>query len=184
MKKCGFSLFGILIILSGLVSGQTNPKNQSRLPSSPKNIWKAELQIEGKGMVYILKSEAIYGGFNAGKKCIFLFGKNHMFINNAQTEAVKVFHDLCTTNAMQQFQFEINEVNNPDASAKGKMLNGNISFKKRQAVLADFRSSNVNGKKQNSILTKGDLKVNGFQFTPEAENLFTGKYTLTFISTN
>jgi hypothetical protein len=153
-------------------------------PAGKPVSWKAVLQIEGKGKTYSLTSEAIYGGHNAGNRNIFLFGKNHMFINKAEAEAMKVFQDLCTTNAMQQFQFEINGVNSLDASSKGKMMSGNINFKKRQAIQADLRSSTVNGKKQNSIQTKGDLKVNGFQFTPEAENLFTGKYTLTFISNN
>jgi len=153
-------------------------------PAGKTISWKAVLQLEGKGKTYSLSSEAIYGGYNPGSRNIFLFGKNHMFINNAEAEAMKVFQDLCTTNAMQQFQFEVNGVNNPEASAKGKMLAGNISFKKRQAIQADFRSSMANGKKQNTIQTKGDLKVNGFQFTPEAENLFTGKYTLTFLSSN
>ena len=146
--------------------------------------WKAVLQLEGKGKIYALTSEAIYGGYNPGIRNIYLFGKNHMFINKAEPEAMKVFQDLCTSNAMQQFQFEVNGLNSPNAGPKGKMVSGNINFKKRQPIQAEFKLTNSNGKKLNSIQSKGDLKANGFQFTPEAENLFTGKYTLTFLSNN
>jgi hypothetical protein len=153
-------------------------------PASAPNSWKAVLKLEGKGKIYTLTSEAIYGGHNSGNKNIFLFGKNHMFINKAEPEAMKVFQDLCTTNAMQQFQFEINGVNSAIAGAKTKTYTGNINFKKSQAIRADFSQVSIDGKKTNAIETKGDLKINGFSFTPEAEKLFTGKYTLTFLSNN
>jgi hypothetical protein len=153
-------------------------------PAAAPKSWKAVLKLEGKGKTYSLTSEAIYGGFNKGSHNIFLFGKNHMFINQEEAEAMKVFQDLCTTNAMQQFQFEINGVNSENAPAKGGIFSGNINFKKRQALKADFRLSTASGKKTSSIETKGDLKLNGFQFTEEAEKLFTGKYTLTFLSSN
>lgn len=173
LKKAATYLIPALFWLASAFTPAGNPVS-----------WKAVLQLEGKGKIYSFTSEAVYGGYNAGNRNIFLFGKNHMFINKAEPEAMKVFQDLCTTNAMQQFQFEVNGLNSANAGPKTKMLSGNISFKKRQAIQADFKSSSVNGKKQNTIQTKGDLKVNGFNFTPEAENLFTGKYTLTFLSSN
>jgi hypothetical protein len=153
-------------------------------PAAAPKSWKAVLKLEGKGKTYAFTSEAIYGGFNQGSNNIFLFGKNHMFINPEEAEAMKVFQDLCTTNAMQQFQFEINGVHSENAPAKGGKFSGNISFKKRQPVQAEFRPVISNGKKVSSIQTKGDLKTSGFQFTSEADNMFTGKYTLTFLSNN
>ena len=153
-------------------------------PAAAPKSWKAVLKLEGKGKSYSLTSDAIYGGFNSGIHNIFLFGKNHMFINREEAEAMKVFQDLCTTNAMQQFQFEISGVSSETAPAKGGIFSGNISFKKRQALKADFRLSTAGGKKTSIIETRGDLKQNGFQFTEEAEKLFTGKYTLTFLSSN
>jgi len=149
---------------------------------STVNSWKAILKIEGKGKTYSLTSEAIYGGYNSGNQNIFLFGKNHMFLNPTEQEAMKVFQDLCTSNAMQQFQFEMNGLSSATPTAKAKTCSGNINFKKRQATTASFRLVTLNGKKTASLETTGDLKANGFVFTPEAEKLFTGKYTLTFLS--
>jgi hypothetical protein len=148
------------------------------------NSWKAILKIEGKGKTYSLTSDAIYGGYNSGNRNIFLFGKNHMFLNSTEQEAMKVFQDLCTSNAMQQFQFEVNGLSSATPAAKAKICSGNINFKKRQATTASFRLVSLNGKKTASLETSGDLKANGFNFTPEAEKLFTGKYTLTFLSNN
>jgi hypothetical protein len=61
---------------------------------------------------------------------------------------------------------------------------GNISFKKRNPVKGLFRLNSVAGKKARLIETSGDLKALGFTMTPEAEKLFTGKFTLSFISNN
>ena len=153
-------------------------------PAPARDSWKAILKIEGKGKTYSLTSDAIYGGYNSGNRNIFLFGKNHMFLNSTEQEAMKVFQDLCTSNAMQQFQFEVNGLSSATPAAKAKIYSGNINFKKRQATTASFRLVSLNGKKTASLETTGDLKANGFNFTPEAEKLFTGKYTLTFLSNN
>ena len=56
--------------------------------------WKAVLKLEGKGKSYVLTSEAVYGGLQPENQKLFLFGKNHMFLNAAEPEASKVFHDL------------------------------------------------------------------------------------------
>lgn len=151
-------------------------------PATAPETWKAVLKLEGKNKSYSFTSEAVYGGYNQGMHNIYLFGKNHMFINREEAEAMKVFHDLCTTNAMQQFQFEINGLQTAGAPVKARTCGGNINFKKRQGINADFQLITVGGKKTSSIKTSGDLKANGFNFTPEAEKLFTGKYTLTFLS--
>jgi hypothetical protein len=153
-------------------------------PAPASESWKAILKLEGKTHPVTLTSDAIYGGYNSGNHNIFLFGKNHMFLNKDESESAKVFHDLCTTNAMEKFQFEINGVNSPNPSNKAVSYSGNISFKKRSSVKGSFRLISVAGKKARSIETIGDLKALGFTMTPEAEKLFTGKFTLTFISNN
>jgi hypothetical protein len=146
--------------------------------------WKAILKLEGKGKNFVFTSDAVYGGLQPGDQKIFLFGKNHMFLNPAEPEATKVFHDLCVTNAMQQFQFEVLGVPSGSTAVKGKTLSGNISMRKRKPLQAEFKTIQVKGSNSASIETSGLLSTLGFTFTPEAEKLFTGKYTLTFVSSN
>jgi hypothetical protein len=146
--------------------------------------WKAVLKLEGKGKNYELTSHAVYGGLQAENKKIFLFGKNHMFLNAAEPEAVKVFHDLCVTNAMQQFQFEVMAVPAAGAQVKDKMLSGNISMRKKKAQQARYQEIPAKGKSVVRIENSGSLQDLGFTLTPEAAQLFTGKYSLTFISEN
>jgi hypothetical protein len=150
---------------------------------SPKS-WKAVLTLEGKGKNYVFSNEAVYGGLQSENRKIFLFGKNHMFLNKAEPEAVKVFHDLCVTNALQQFQFEVMAVPAGTTQIKSKTLSGNISMKKRKPLQAEYKTIQTKGISNVSIETSGFLSTLGFTLTPEAEKLFTGKYTLTFVSSN
>ncbi len=151
---------------------------------TPKT-WKAILKLEGMGKTYAFTSEAIYGGYQAENQRVFLFGKNHMFLNRAEPEAMKVFHDLCTTNAMQQFEFEANGISVLNIPAKARSVSGNISFRKKLPVRAIFQAVNMSGgEKSPAIETSGDLKSLGYNLTEEAARMFTGKYTLTFISSN
>lgn len=146
--------------------------------------WKAILNLEGKGKSYVFTSEAVYGGFQEESHKVFLFGKNHMFLNQAEPEAMKVFHDLCVTNAMQQFQFEVSGIPAESNPASRKSVSGNISMKKRKPIQAEYRTAK--GKEGNSVTieTSGQLGLLGFTLTAEATKLFTGKYTLTFVSSN
>ena len=154
-------------------------------PAPASKTWKAVLRLEGMGKSYSFTSEAIYGGYQAENQRIFLFGKNHMFLNYSEPEAMKVFHDLCTTNAMQQFQFEANGIANLKAPAKARKVSGNISFRKKLPVSAFLQSALLpNGEKTPAIETSGDLKSLGYTFTEEAGRMFSGKYTITFISSN
>jgi hypothetical protein len=146
--------------------------------------WKAVLTLEGKGKNYVFISEAVYGGLQTENNKLFLFGKNHMFLSKAEPEAAKVFHDLCVTNAMQQFQFEVMGVPSGSTAVKGKTLSGNISMRKKKPLQAEFKTIQAKGSNSASIETSGLLSTLGFTFTPEAEKLFTGKYTLTFVSSN
>lgn len=150
----------------------------------PPASWKAILKLEGKGKNYVFTSDAVYGGYQPGNQKIFLFGKNHMFLNPAEPEATKVFHDLCVTNAMQQFQFEVSGIPSAGATTKKTLVGGNLSMKKRKPIQAAYQSSASKSSNGSSIETSGQLEFLGFSLTPEAEKLFTGKYTLTFVSGN
>ena len=146
--------------------------------------WTATIQLEGKSKPITLVSEAVYGGYNSVEKKIFLFGKNHMFQNKADNSNAQIFRDLCTTNASGQFQFELNSVNSEVAPATPKMHNGNISFKKKHLIagtIQQIKSGTQSGKK---IVVKGDFKELGLQMTDEANQIMTGKFTLTFTSKN
>lgn len=153
-------------------------------PANAPKTWKAILKLEGMSKTYSFTSDAVYGGFQVENQKIFLFGKNHMFHNREEADAMKVFLDLCTTNAMQQFQFEVNGITSDKAPMKSRNVSGNISFQKKQPVSATFRSIGAGKNKVASIETSGNLKNLGYTFTPEAAKTFTGKYTLTFISSN
>lgn len=153
-------------------------------PANAPKTWKAILKLEGMGKTYTFTSDAIYGGFQAENQKLYFFGKNHMFLNKEEAEAMKVFHDLCTTNAMQQFQFEASGITSDKAPAKARKVSGNINFRKKQSVSASFQPFNGGKTKSAAVETSGDLKNLGYAFTPEAEKIFTGKYTLTFILSN
>jgi len=152
-------------------------------PSSDEK-WSAVIRLEGKKDPIVLTSGAVYGGYNPIDKRIFLFGKNHMFVNKEDNNRAQVFRDLCTTNASGQFQFELNNVFNPTAPAKAANYSGNISFKKKTAITGSFKNILENGKNVEIIVVSGDFKSLGFQMTEEAEKIMTGKFTITFTSNN
>jgi len=146
--------------------------------------WTATIQLEGKSKPITLISEAVYGGYNSLEKKIFLFGKNHMFQNKEDNINAQIFRDLCTTNASGQFQFELTSVNSETAPTTPKLLNGNISFKKKYVIagtIQQLKSGTLTGKK---IVVKGDFKELGLQMTNEANQIMTGKFILTFTSKN
>lgn len=151
-------------------------------PAVKEEKWVAKLVLEGKGKSIVLTSDAVYGGYNAFDKKIFLFGKNHMFANSAEPESAKVFNDLCITNASGQFQFEINGVNSANPTDKGAVFAGNILFKKKTALQATFKKVSSGTQASRVIEYKGDLKTLGLTFTEEANKLMTGKFTLIFTS--
>jgi hypothetical protein len=146
--------------------------------------WSATIRLEGKKDAIVLTSEGVYGGYNPIDKRIFLFGKNHMFVNKADNNRAQVFRDLCTTNASGQFQFELNNILNPTAPVKATNHSGNISFKKKTPISGTFKNVLENGKNVETIVVNGDFKALGFQMTEEAEKIMTGKFTLTFTSKN
>lgn len=151
-------------------------------PAVKEEKWVAKLVLEGKGKSIVLTSDAIYGGYNAFDKKIFLFGKNHMFSNPTEQEAAKVFHDLCVINSSGQFQFEINGVSSSNPGDKGAIFNGNVLYKKKSPIQATFKKVTSGAESSRVIEYKGDLKMLGLTFTEEATKLMTGKFTLTFTS--
>jgi len=144
--------------------------------------WTAVLELDGKEKKIILKSEAINGGYNADTKRVFLFGKNHMFKDIEDMANTKIFHDLCTTNASGQFEFEVNGLSNLNATIQPVIYSGNISFKKKQLKNVTFFKKKIGDQFFRVIKTNGTLNALGFTLTEEAQKAFTGQYYITFTS--
>lgn len=147
--------------------------------TSKQDKWIATLRLEGIKKPVVLTSDAVHGGYDTYSKKFFFLGKNHMFINKEDLNGTKVFNDLCITNASLQFQFELNNVAEylPAKGSKDKTYQGNIIFNKRHPILGT-----VGVPKENElrISVAGDLSKLGLALTPEAKELFTGKFTLVF----
>ena len=60
----------------------------ANFPANAPKTWKAILKLEGMGKTYTFTSDAIYGGFQAENQKLYFFGKNHMFLNMEEAEAI------------------------------------------------------------------------------------------------
>jgi hypothetical protein len=163
-----------LLLISGfwLFSAFVHPETQET--------WTATLQLEGKGKTITLVSDAVYGGYNNVDKKYFLFGKIHMFSNAQDAQSAQIFRDLCVTNGAGQFQFELNGVATRKPGSAVSSYSGNILFKKKFPVSGSIRSKKTDKGSYNELSVSGDFKALGFQMTEEANQIMTGKFTLTF----
>jgi len=127
--------------------------------------WKASITLTGKNKSYVLESNSIYGGFNDPEKRLFLFGKNHIFVNKEEQLVSKLFSDMCVTNASGQFQLEVNGLVSNFSSKEERSIPGFISLKKKKAVLFKVSSNETN----QTIVLKSNIAELGILLTEEAK---------------